>query len=50
MAGTTVVVLGGEGGGVVAADELRGRLDRKHEVILVDREGSHVFWPSLLWL
>lgn len=50
MAGSTVVVLGGGTGGVVAANELRRRLGREHRVILVDREGSHVFWPSLLWL
>ena len=50
MAGKTIVVLGGGTGGVVAANELRRRLDREHQVVLVDREGSHVFWPSLLWL
>ena len=50
MAGKTVVVLGGGVGGVVTANELRKRLDREHRVILVDREGRHIFWPSLLWL
>lgn len=50
MAGTTTVVLGGGVGGLVTASELRKRLGSEHRVILVDKEGQHVFWPSLLWL
>ncbi|MBF8268011.1 MAG: pyridine nucleotide-disulfide oxidoreductase [Dehalococcoidia bacterium] len=50
MAGKTVVVLGGGVGGLVTANELRQRLGPEHRVVLVDREGVHVFWPSLLWL
>ena len=50
MAGKTVVVLGGGVGGVVAASELRQRLGKEHQVILVDKDGKHIFWPSLLWL
>ncbi len=47
---STVLVLGGGVGGVVAATELRRRLGRGHRVILVDREAKHVFQPSFLWL
>lgn len=50
MAGKTVVVLGGGVGGLVTANELRRRLGTEHRIVLVDRNGSHIFWPSLLWL
>jgi len=46
----TVLVLGGGIGGIVAAGALRKRLPRGHRVVLVDREQSHLFAPSLLWL
>lgn len=48
--GKTVVILGGGVGGLVAARRLRQRLSREHRVVLVDRTGHHVFWPSLLWV
>lgn len=47
---TTVVILGGGVGGVIAARELRRRLPRAHRVVLVDRVRDHLFAPSLLWL
>lgn len=50
MAGRSVVVLGGGVGGVVAANELRRRLDPRDRVVLVEREARHVLQPSLLWL
>ena len=50
MAGKTVVVLGGGVGGLVTANELRSRLGSEHRVVLVDKDGVHIFWPSLLWL
>ena len=50
MAGKTIVILGGGVGGLVTANELRGRLGKEHRVILVDREDRHIFWPSLLWV
>ena len=50
MAGKNVVILGGGVRGVVTANELRKRLGRQHRVLLVAKEASHVFWPSLLWL
>lgn len=46
----TVLILGGGVGGIVAAIELRKRLPRRHRLILVERERSHLFAPSLLWL
>ena len=50
MAGKTVAILGGGVGGLVTANELRKRLGKEHRVVLVDKDGRHVFWPSLLWL
>lgn len=47
---SSVLVLGGGVGGVVAATELRRRLGRDHRVVLVDKEAKHVFQPSFLWL
>jgi sulfide:quinone oxidoreductase len=43
------VVLGGGTGGLVAARELRRRLPPSHRVVLVDRQASHLYQPSLLW-
>jgi sulfide:quinone oxidoreductase len=46
----TILVLGGGIGGIVAASKLRRALSREHRVILVERESTHLFQPSLLWL
>lgn len=46
----TVLVLGGGVGGLVAATRLRKALPKDHRVVLVERESSFVFAPSLLWL
>jgi sulfide:quinone oxidoreductase len=48
--GQTILILGGGVGGLVAANELRWVLPKEHRVVLVDREDSFVFAPSLLWL
>lgn len=50
MAGKTILVLGGGIGGLVTANELRKQLAREHRVVVVDKDGQHIFWPSLLWL
>ena len=50
MSGKTAIVLGGGVGGVVAASTLRRLLPKGDRVVLVERSGQHVFWPSLLWL
>jgi sulfide:quinone oxidoreductase len=46
----SIVILGGGVGGLVAANTLRRRLDRKHRIILIDRQAQHVFTPSFLWM
>lgn len=46
----TILILGGGVGGLVTAVSLRRSLPRAHRIILVDREPSHLFQPSLLWL
>jgi NADPH-dependent 2,4-dienoyl-CoA reductase/sulfur reductase-like enzyme len=50
MAGRTVTVLGGGVGGLVTANELRRRLDRRDRVVVVERSRRYLFQPSLLWL
>lgn len=46
----SIVVLGGGVGGLVVANTLRRRLDRKHRIVVVDRQAQHVFTPSFLWM
>ena len=46
----TVLVLGGGIGGVVTANRLRRRLDRRHRVVLVDLEEDFTFAASYLWV
>lgn len=48
--GQTVLILGGGVGGLVTANRLRKALPAHHKIILVEREQSFVFAPSLLWL
>jgi len=50
MSERSVVVLGGGIGGIVAARMLRKRTPKDVRVVLVDRDGSYLFAPSLLWL
>ena len=50
MQSTTVVVLGGGVGGVVAATRLRQRLGDGHRVVLINREDKHHFPPSYPWV
>jgi sulfide:quinone oxidoreductase len=49
-AGQTVLVLGGGIGGVAAANRLRRGLDRRHKVILVNRDPDFTFAASYLWV
>lgn len=46
----TVLVLGGGIGGVAAANRLRRRLDRRHRVVLVNREPDFSLAASYLWV
>jgi sulfide:quinone oxidoreductase len=48
--GQTVLILGAGIGGLVVANRLRAALPKEHRVVLIDREASFVFAPSLLWL
>jgi sulfide:quinone oxidoreductase len=50
MAGETVVVLGGGTGGLVAARRLRRHLESSDRVVLVERDPTHRFAPSFLWV
>lgn len=46
----TVVILGGGVGGGVCARALRRKLPIEHRVVVVERDATQVFQPSLLWL
>ena len=48
--GQTVLILGAGIGGLALANRLRKNLPKEHRVVLVEREASFVFAPSLLWL
>lgn len=50
MPGQTILILGGGVGGVVAANRLRKRLDRKHRIVIVDREPTFALAASFLWV
>ncbi|MBI4910756.1 MAG: NAD(P)/FAD-dependent oxidoreductase [Acidobacteria bacterium] len=47
---STIVVLGGGVGGMVAANEIRRQLPSAHRVVLVEKNAQHAFAPSFLWL
>jgi sulfide:quinone oxidoreductase len=49
-ASQTILILGGGVGGVTTAVLLRERLGDAHRIVLVEREATYVFAPSLLWL
>jgi sulfide:quinone oxidoreductase len=46
----SVLILGGGIGGVVAANSLRKRLPRRHEIVVVDREPAFALAASFLWV
>lgn len=50
MADKTILILGAGVGGLVAANELRRLLPRRHRIVLVERNLQHAFAPSFLWL
>lgn len=45
-----VVVVGSSFAGMTAALELRKRLDKQHEVVVLDPRADFTFIPSLIWL
>ncbi len=50
MTASSVVILGGGTGGVVAARRVRAQLGARDRVVLVEREPTYEFAPSYLWL
>jgi len=48
--GKNIVVLGSGVGGLVAANRLTKKLDKKHQVFLIDRKTQYEFTPSFLWI
>lgn len=46
----TVLVVGGGIGGIATANRLRRRLDRRHRVVLINREPDFTFAASYLWV
>lgn len=46
----TVLILGGGIGGVATANRLRKHLDRRHRIVLVNREADFSFAASYLWV
>jgi sulfide:quinone oxidoreductase len=45
-----VLILGGGIGGVVTANKLSKKLDKEHEILLIDKRTKHRFPPSYPWL
>jgi len=46
----TIIILGGGVGGIVTANDLRKKIGKEHKIIVVDKEQTHVFASSLLWV
>jgi sulfide:quinone oxidoreductase len=46
----TVLVVGGGIGGIAAANRLRRRLDRRHRVVVINRDPDFTFAASYLWV
>ena len=47
---STVAIIGGGSGGIVAANHLRSKLGREHSIVLFDRDTHHRFQASFLWV
>ena len=45
-----ILILGGGTGGLVAANELRKKLNKEHKIILIDKHDKHIYAPSFLWV
>jgi len=50
MGSKTILILGGGVGGITVANEFRQKLPSVYRVILVEKNPTHAFAPSFLWL
>ncbi|MCF8242117.1 MAG: NAD(P)/FAD-dependent oxidoreductase [Melioribacteraceae bacterium] len=50
MTGKNIVILGGGIGGIVAANELRKKLPKNIKITLIEKNSTHSFAASYLWL
>lgn len=50
MSDKTTLVLGGGVGGLITALTLRKKAPKAHRIVLIERQPTHLFAPSLLWL
>jgi sulfide:quinone oxidoreductase len=50
MSRKRIVVIGGSFAGMTAAIELKKRLGERHDVVVISREESFLFMPSLIWV
>lgn len=50
MNASTILILGGGVGGITVANELQHKLPSVYKVILVEKNPTHAFAPSFLWL
>ena len=46
----TIIILGGGSGGLVAAHKLKGKLGKRTRVILIDKNETHTYAPSFLYV
>ena len=46
----TVLIVGGGIGGIATANRLRRQLDRRHRVVLINRDPDFTFAASYLWV
>ncbi len=46
----TIIILGGGTGGLVAANELRKKISKNARIILIDKNQTHIYAPSFLYL
>src|SRR3989338_6594562 len=50
MENKKILILGGGTAGLVAANELRKKIGKEHQIILIDKNSKHIYSPSFLWL
>ncbi len=50
MQGKRIVIVGAGTGGIVLANALRRKLGPIHRIVVIEREETHAFPPSFLWM